>query len=337
MKKIRVILIHIACWTILILYSYGSYILKNKVSFNDIAFSLSIFIVEIIEFYICYLWVFPRFMKRDKVPQLILALLLAFSVFVLCRYLIEEVIYLHLFGFHNYTSDTTILQYAKDNIYWGAFYIVVAGAAWGFVNAFQVEKNNAKLREEAKKAELAFLKSQLNPHFLYNTLNYIYALAIPVSDKLSDAVLKLSDMMRYTLTDSPDGKVLLTKEIDYLESYIALFKMRFEPTFYVSFEQHGVQQQMIASLLLIPFVENAIKHGVVTDPENPLKIVLKILGWHLEFTVANLINQAQKDQSSGIGLANIQRRLQLMYPDQHELTINDDGTKFTTTLIINLK
>jgi two-component system LytT family sensor kinase len=337
MKKIRVILIHIFCWTLLILYGYGKYLLQKSFSFYDIAFGLSIIIVQMIEFYICYLWVFPRFMKPNKTLQLIAALLLAFTAFVCSRYLIEEVIYLHFFGFHNYTSDTTILQYAKDNIYWGAFYIVVAGAAWGIVNAFKTEKNNALLRDEARRAELAFLKSQINPHFLYNTLNYIYSLALPVSAQLSEAVLKLSDLMRYTLTDSPDGKVKLSKEITYLESYIALFRMRFEPTFYVQFEQEGVQEQKIASLILIPFVENAIKHGIVTDPQNPIKITLKMIGWHLEFIVTNLINRDQKDQSSGIGLVNIRRRLELIYPDQHELTILKNENLYTTTLIVNLK
>jgi two-component system LytT family sensor kinase len=337
MKKIRIIMIHISCWTILILYGYGSYLLEKKISFYDIAFGLSITVVQMIEFYICYLWVYPRFMKRNKTLQLIGGIILAFAAFVFSRYLIEEVIYLKLFGFHNYTPDTTILQYTRDNIYWGAFYIVVAGAAWGLVNAFQTEKNNSQLREEAKKAEMAFLKSQINPHFLYNTLNYIYALAIPVSERLSTAVLKLSDLMRYTLTESTDGKVLLSKEIEYLDNYIALFKMRFEPTFYVSLEQQGIDQQKIASLMLIPFVENAIKHGVVTDPQNPVKISLKMIGLHLELIVINLINHAQKDQSSGIGLVNVQRRLELIYPDQHELTIDIHDNIYTTTLIINLK
>ncbi|RZK81785.1 MAG: hypothetical protein EOO92_04085 [Pedobacter sp.] len=337
MKKISVVSIHISCWAILLLYGYGSYLIKKNVTFYDIAFGLSMTIVQMIEFYICYLWVYPNFLKRNKTFQLIGGLLIAFSAFVTCRYLIEEVLYLHLFGFHNYTPDTTILHYVRDNIYFGAFYIVVAGAAWGLVNAFKTEKNNVALREEAKKAELAFLKSQINPHFLYNTLNYMYALAIPASEKLSAAVLRLSDLMRYTLNESPDGKVSLSKEIEYLESYIALFEMRFEPDFYVIFEKQGVQSQKIASLLLIPFVENAFKHGIVTDPQNPVKISLKIVGYHIEFIVSNLINHSQKDQSSGIGLVNIQRRLELIYPDQHELTVINNKNVYTTTLIINLK
>lgn len=336
MKKLSIVSIHLICWTLLLLYSYGSYLLKKNVTFYDIAFGMSMSIVQIIEFYVCYLWVFPSYMKRGKVLQLIGGILVAFGVFVACRYLIEEVIYLALFNIHNYSSDTTLSHYVLDNVYWGISYIVVAGAAWGLVNAFRTEKNNSILREEAKKAELAFLKSQINPHFLYNTLNYVYSLALPVSDKLAKAVLRLSDLMRYTLNESPDGKVMLAKEINYLESYIELFKMRFEPHFYVRFTQQGITDQKIASLLLIPFVENAFKHGVVNNQENPVEISLKIVGNHLEFIVTNMINRSQKDSSSGIGLVNIQRRLDLIYPDQHELKIEKNDYYYSTTLIISL-
>ncbi|MGN7204491.1 sensor histidine kinase [Pedobacter sp. SAFR-022] len=336
MKKLSIVTIHIICWTVLLLYGYGSYLLKEDFSFYDIAFGMSISLVQVIQFYICYLWVYPRYMRRGKVPQLIGGLLVAFFVFVTCRYLLEEVIYRAVFGIHNYSDDTSLQHYILDNVYYGSFYIVVAGAAWGVVNAFQTEKHQRLLQAEAKKAELAFLKSQINPHFLYNTLNYVYSLAIPVSEKLADAVLKLSDLMRYTLQDSPDGMVLLHKEIEYLESYIALFRMRFEPAFYVRFSLQGIAEQKIASLLLIPFVENAFKHGVVNNPEYPVEITLKIIGKHLEFRVSNLINPGQKDHSSGIGLVNIQRRLDLIYPDQHELNVEKHENYYASSLIIAL-
>lgn len=336
MKKLSIVSIHLICWTVLLLYHYGSYLLKDKVSFSEVAFGISLNTVQIIEFYVCYLWVYPKFMKRGKVPQLIGGILFALAVFITCRYLIEEVLYLALFNWHNYTSDTTLFDYTIDNIYYGSSYIVVAGAAWGLVHTFQTEKNNSLLQEEAKKAELAFLKSQINPHFLYNTLNYVYSLAIPVSDKLAEAVLKLSDLMRYTLQESPDGLVALSREIKYLESYVALFRMRFEPEFYIRFEQAGISDQKIASLLLIPFVENAFKHGVVNDPENPIKVSINIIGKQLDFSVSNLINRAQKDHSSGIGLVNIQRRLDLIYPDCHELTVKKDERQYSASLILKL-
>jgi two-component system LytT family sensor kinase len=336
MKKLNMVSIHLICWTVLFLYHYGSYLVEDNVKFYDVMSGVSMNIVQVIEFYICYLWVYPQYKKTRNIPLLIGGIMLALAVFISCRYLIEEVIYLALFNISNYSSDTTVQHYVLDNIYYGSFYIIVAGAAWGLLHTFRTEKNNNLLKEEVKKAELAFLKSQINPHFLYNTLNYVYSLALPVSDKLAEAVLKLSDLMRYTLQESPDGKVTLSREIEYLESYIALFKMRFEPEFYVSFEQNGVTDQRIASLLLIPFVENAFKHGIVNHRESPVKINLQIFGTHLEFSVSNLINRAHKDHSSGIGLVNIQRRLDLIYPDQHEFKINQDDSYYSSSLIINL-
>ncbi len=268
--------------------------------------------------------------------RLVLGLVAAMAAFIVLRYLIEEVFYRAVFGMHNYSDDTPVWRYVVDNLYYGSSFIVVAGAVWGVEHSFRSEKNNSRLREEAKKAELAFLKSQINPHFLYNTMNYMYSLALPVSEKLANAVLRMSDLMRYTLNTSPDGLLPLSREIEYLESYIALFKMRFEPEFYVRFDQSGIGAERIASLLLIPFVENAFKHGVVRDASRPVKISVKVTGKRFEFAVSNTISHAQKDKSSGIGLANIQRRLDLIYPEKHDLLISNNGQTYKATLIIKL-
>ena len=316
-------------------YLYGGYLLK-KVQFGDAALEFSITLVQMVEFYICFLWVYPNYLKRGKVLQLIGGLLIAMSAFILLRYLIEEVLYPKWFGFGNYFSSSTY-NYITNNIYYGTSFIVVSAAIYGVQYTFKSEQTNRKLKDEVVKAELSFLKSQINPHFLYNTLNYIYSLAIPVSDQLANAVLRLSDLMRYTLADSANGKVQLIKELEYIKSYIALLKMRFEPVFYVDFKVIGVMaSDEIAPLLLIPFVENAFKHGVINDDKQPVRITLKAQNGKLNFEVSNKINHAQKDYSSGIGLINIDRRLDLIYPDQHELLISNNGNTYKSTLIINL-
>ncbi|RDC56375.1 histidine kinase [Pedobacter chinensis] len=335
MKKVKVISIHILCWVIFIGYRYSGYILKG-VSFTDAAFDFSMMLIQIVQFYICYLWVYPRFLKRAKIPQLIGGIIFALAAFIFLRYLIEEVLYLKWFGFHNYFDGTTISYYITDNIYYGISYIVIAAAVYGVEQNFKTEIANRKLKDEVVKSELAFLKSQINPHFLYNTLNYVYSLAIPVSDQLANAVLKLSDLMRYTLNESPDGKVILSKEVEYLQSYIELFKMRFEPHFYVDFTTEGVAEQKIAALVLIPFVENAFKHGVINDEKYPIRIKLRVVGNRLSFEVSNKISRAQKDHASGVGLVNIHRRLDLIYPDQHELLISNNGNTYKTTLVLNI-
>jgi len=336
MSKKKTVAIHILCWLVYLSYNYLGILLHGS-DFTRYYFNYSMTFIEIIEFYICYLWVYPQFMKRNKVPQLILGILVALAAFIALRYLIEEMLYPYFLGIRNYSKDTSITYYIQDNIYWGSFYIIVAAAVWNSKNVLQSEKTNQILKEEAVKSELAFLKSQINPHFLYNTLNYIYSLAIPVSDKMASAVLRLSDLMRYTLTESADGKVSVVKEVDYLESYIELFRMRFDPNFYVSFHTHGINDnQRIAALLLIPFVENAFKHGVVNDPEHPVEIFLEVTGKTLSLKVKNKISNNQKDRSSGVGLINIQRRLQLIYPEKYTLNIENQDQIYQSTLIIKL-
>lgn len=316
-------------------YFYGEVLIKG-ITLRQSAFDISMNFIQIIEFYICYLWVYPQFLKREKIFQLIGAVLFTMAIFIASRYLIEQVLYFEWFGMKNYSDDTPMSKYISDNIYYSIAFLVVPAAIYSVQQNFRAERTNRKLKDEVVKAELAFLKSQINPHFLYNTLNYVYSLAIPVSDKLANAVLRLSDLMRYTLNESPDGMVSLPKEIDYLESYIELFKMRFEPNFYVDFTTDGVLHQHIAALVLIPFVENSFKHGVINDVNQPVRIRLKVQNKRLSFEVSNKISHAQKDHSSGVGLANIHRRLDLIYPDRHELLISNNGNTYKTTLIINL-
>ncbi|GAA4197699.1 sensor histidine kinase [Pedobacter jeongneungensis] len=335
MKTIKTISIHVLCWILILGYFYGGYLIDGT-TFTKASLSISMNFIQLIEFYICYLWVYPRFLKKNKIPQLIGGILLTIAIFIALRYLIEEVLYLKWFGFHNYNDGTTAWAYISDNIYWSIAFIVTPAAVYGIEQSFKSEQVNRKLKEEVVKAELSFLKSQINPHFLYNTLNYVYSLAIPVSDKLANAVLRLSDLMRYTLNDSPDGKVSLDKEVEYLESYVELFKMRFEPKFYVDFVTEGISDQKIASLILIPFVENAFKHGVVNDEAQPVRIKLKVQNKRLSFEVSNKISHAQKDHSSGVGMVNIHRRLDLIYPDKHELLISNNGNTYKSTLILNL-
>jgi len=335
MKTIKIISIHILCWILVLGYFYGGYLIDGT-TFSKAALNISMNFIQLIEFYICYLWVYPRFLKKNKVPQLIGGVLFTIGVFIALRYLIEEVLYLKWLGFHNYDDGTTAWAYISDNIYWSIGFIVAPAAAYGIEQSFKSEQVHRKLKEEVVKAELSFLKSQINPHFLYNTLNYVYSLAIPVSDQLANAILRLSDLMRYTLNDSPDGKVSLNKEVEYLESYIALFKMRFEPKFYVDFTTEGIASQKIASLILIPFVENALKHGVVNDEVQPVRIKLKVQNKRLSFEVSNKISHAQKDHSSGVGMVNIHRRLDLIYPEKHELLISNNGNTYKSTLILNL-
>ncbi|WP_052695397.1 sensor histidine kinase [Hymenobacter sp. AT01-02] len=332
---------HLLGWGLLIAYDFVGIVGERPTNLGvllllQFTFRLSMMSV----FYYCFLLVFPRYLRLSRVPQLLLGLGLAPVVFTGTRYMLEQVLLPLLFGFSNYYGEVNLWAYLLDNAERGLPMMMVAAAAWGVQDAFlqETRRENEQLMQEKTQAELAFLKTQINPHFLYNTLNYIYSEAYLVSEPLAETVLRLSDLMRYMLHESPDGKVELRKEIDYLENYLMLHRLRFENKFFVDFEQVGhVERQRVASLVLVPFVENALKHGVVNRPDQPISITLTLPApTHLRFDVRNHINHYQKDHTTGIGLANLRRRLALLYPNRHQLHIQQDATTYCTTLELEL-
>jgi LytS/YehU family sensor histidine kinase len=231
-------------------------------------------------------------------------------------------------------------------------YFICLGFGYGFaLIAFQSERKRRIIEEQRQKreqhlrkaekslleTELAFLKFQFNPHFLYNTLNYFYAETSDVSEKVADGILKLSEIMRYSLRESPDNKVALIEEIHFLENFIDIHQLRFSNRLHIHFQVEGkVEQQRILPLVLISFVENAFKHGSLSDPAAPLVIQLSVCDAHIQFYVRNKKSkQPRKMMSTGLGLANVQRRLALAYPAQHQLSIEEEENFYTCQLRIH--
>ncbi len=334
MKKNRLTIYYLLAWIGYVLYLYIDNVVNKR---GPQPYVWSNLAASFIEFTCCFFFVYTQFLKRKKILFLIAGLVIADVIFVASRYLIEEVIYLWLLGYGNYDADVTVLAYLKDN-WWRALQpILFSFLAWSLLDTFRREQETEQLKQEKIHAELLFLKTQINPHFLYNTLNYMYSLAYPVSDKLADGIIKLSQLMRYMLNNSIDGMLELQREIEYLENYIEIYRLRFEDNFFVDFKANGdFTNKKIASLILIPFVENAFKHGVVNDPKRPIKIHISVVNDRLSLIVSNKINRGQKDSSSGIGLTNIKRRLELIYQDQFELLISTNGETYKTSLNIRL-
>jgi LytS/YehU family sensor histidine kinase len=200
------------------------------------------------------------------------------------------------------------------------------------------QKLKAELITRNQASELALLRSQVNPHFLFNTLNNIYSLVYKKSDDAPEAVMKLSSIMRYMLYDATTDKVLLEKEIEYLKSFIELQKLRLRQQDFVEIAIHGNPNgRTIAPMLLIPFVENAFKHSSKNSPHPGIRINLFIEVEKIQFIVANHIRKSPEtavDPSGGIGMHNIQRRLDLLYPGKHSLLITEDQDIFTVKLVI---
>lgn len=194
------------------------------------------------------------------------------------------------------------------------------------------------LEKEVVDARLQSLKYQINPHFLFNSLNFLYSQALPLSDDLANATMLLSKMMRYGLQENnEEAKVSLAGEVEHLQNFIAFNQLRFSNQLQIDFRCEGqVAIRRIMPLLLITFVENAFKYGELNDPENPLKIHLKVDAEQLSFFVWNKKRKGPKEDSTGIGLENIRRRLALGYPEKHSLKIADEVQFYSTELTVTL-
>jgi len=198
------------------------------------------------------------------------------------------------------------------------------------------EKNQQEKQKERLQSELSFLRSQISPHFIFNILNSIVYLIRSKSDLAEPVTLKLSDLMRYMLYESENVQIPLEKEILYVENFVELQKIRFEEDVDIHYTLEGeAGSQLIEPMLFIPFVENAFKHGVglVLDPT--IDIHFRISEKEVLFSVKNKISadaNADKDNSSGIGLKNVRRRLELLYPETHQLDIDKEDDWFKVTL-----
>lgn len=194
------------------------------------------------------------------------------------------------------------------------------------------------LKAKKEKAELALLKSQINPHFFFNTLNNLYGLTVEKSDKAPEVVLKLSDMMRYSIYEGKKELVSLKNEIEYLNNYIELHKIRFQKKVDIKTNYEVDKDYEIAPLLFLILLENAFKHGIESMTDNAfINLNLTAKENNISFTIKNSFESKITNESSGIGLKNLQQRLELLYPEQHKLSIKKDDSTFDVNLEIKLK
>ncbi|MEL7121735.1 MAG: sensor histidine kinase, partial [Bacteroidota bacterium] len=198
------------------------------------------------------------------------------------------------------------------------------------------ENKRIELEKQSLNSELELLRSQVNPHFLFNTLNNIDSLVYIDQDKASDAISKLSGIMRYMLYESNTEKVPLTREIEYLSSMIDLLQLRLKSPDFIRFDIKGNPKgKMIPPMLFIPFVENAYKHGKKTGPSPGIDMELIISEENIEFKSKNYYDENRelnKDSVGGIGLNNVKRRLDLLFEKEHQFEINKDHGEFNVYL-----
>jgi len=340
MKKAVVVLLHVffwvlTTWVIYLAFGQAEYdvtnengIVKTNVwrnvrdawyfSLNNISKALLV--------YLNIFWLFPRYLKTRKLSNYLptLAILLVSTLVV--EQMISNMIIFSGGPIWVMVSPRLFLNTALSFFYLGISFVYCFARSW-----WQNEQQKSALVQEKLTTELAFLKAQVNPHFLFNTLNNLYSMASKTdSPELAHGIERLSQLMRYMLYDSNSETVPLDKELDYIKSFIEIQKLRLseEDDFVLQFSVEGNTKAVrIAPMLLIPFVENAFKHGIDFKESSVIKIELMVEEHELVFSVFNScpnIGTAMEKGKSGIGLENLKRRLELLYYGLYSLEIRED-------------
>ena len=340
MKKKYKILIHVAFW----IYMFNQIILgiamympeKSYDPFAEITIYPFTSFITFYSFYFTYGLFFTRKNKLYPILQLIAVIMILIPLRVGVEFLFWKYI-----GYSHIKPPNML---SVDSSWWfNSVRLVIIYGIYGLliqlaIGWFDTQKLRTELMLEKQSGELALLRSQINPHFLFNTLNNIYSLVYQKSEDAPEAVMKMSSIMRYMLYDATTDKVLLEKEIEYLKSFIELEKLRIRHKDFVELNVSGnVEGRTIAPMLLIPFVENAFKHGSRSVTNPGIRINLTIGPKQILFEVSNHVRQngtATKDQVGGIGLTNIRRRLNLLYPGKHQLDISPNEDMYLVKLIL---
>ncbi|MEO6836847.1 MAG: sensor histidine kinase [Ginsengibacter sp.] len=343
MKKSAIVLLHIGYW---VLYLFLVTILlmslnadKRHLTLNfwgialfDRPFGFGAILPAIFGFYTFYSILFDRYLAKKKISKLFLSAI----VFSLIGSIITEIIIFFIFhgkeinwGF----SDTVaiVLPLAIIFLINGLSGLVLKV----FINWFNDIKCKLELNKKNYELELALVKSQINPHFLFNTINNIDVLITKDPTRASAYLNKLSDIMRFMLYETKPAKIALSKELTYIEKFIELQKIRTTNEHYINYSAKGDPTNfMIPPMLLIPFIENAFKHAENKKDENTINIKIDIEKEKLIFECENYYNQntIMKHEQGGLGSELIKNRLALLYPGKHTLTITNNNSIYKVVL-----
>jgi len=328
-------IIHLTFWTILLLaliaidYNQVGWPLVFYQKFVDVIFYMAII-------YINLLYLIPKYLSATRFWMYVALLMLAVIVLTPIKIAIQVLLFADTPSFQNYFIEN------QSYFFISMFMVGSSSTIYGILSDWFIHQSERiELQTQTMQSELKFLRSQINPHFLFNTLNNLYALTLKKSDDAPAIVLKLSEMMRYMLYECNEKKVLLSKEVSYMQNYLDLERLRQRASIEITFELDGeVNDQKIAPLLLIPFIENSFKHGLTSRIDGWVRIRLQISQKKLLFDIENSKGPGMPKQvhrkSGGIGLVNVRRRLNLIYPDNYQLKISNEPNSYRVSLDLNL-
>lgn len=346
-KSFQRIFIHLAGW--ILLYLLPPLVLQTEVRLPSNFGDYMYWTIVIVFFYVNYLWLIPRYLSRRKFfPYfLFIFLMLVFA------YSANEMYIRHVHRVEaamrgetvNSTSEQPKRKFPRYRGYNAVLFSFALLALGTSIKVYQDWYENEKQKKEMENqklgAELSLLKSQINPHFFFNTLNSIYSLAIIKSSRTSEAVLKLSEIMRYIIYDTERKLVPLSKEVEYIANFIELQRLRLPDEIKVRFKTDlGEGESVIEPLLLLPFVENAFKHGVDVEKGGTIDISVIRKRNELRLHVENPLvedNINPIEGQSGFGMKNTLKRLKLLYQDNFTFSAGPVKTSYVVELVLKLK
>ena len=334
-------------WTIYILFNVGLYTLEIK-SYKDLLRVVINFPLWGLFVFVPNTFILKYFLFRKKYILAILGNIFILFLFLVIRYLLNFHFFPLLGVMTPYDNKPFVLNVFLSDSGYAFLNNVILAYGYGFAKhaiALEVRERklveaNAKLQHQKDMTQIAFLQAQINPHFLYNTLNFIYSEAIMVSDSVAEAIMTLSNIMRYTLTETgKDTLVSLYSEINHIKNYLKLQKMRFSNELYLDLTIEGeenINHLEILPLVFISFIENIFKHGDIHDPKNPAKIIMIVDENSLFLSIYNRKNKGPKEHTSGVGMNNIRTRMDILYGDKYNVNIFvDTDDEFALEFIIS--
>lgn len=335
-RRHQKVLLHVAFWLMYASYFFYAISFGKRGDLEwarivpDFLFHI---IMLLIVSYLNYFYFLPRLIRDRNVTRFLLSFL---PVFMGLSYLLLLGKRYLIIGFVDGKDGWAYSTRFALSVFMAVFFVTA------FVGLLRFIEDYFELENRQLTSELRFLKAQVNPHFLFNTLNNLYFLAVNQSDRTPEVVAKLSGMMRYMIHESNEEKVPLSREVEYMENYLDLEKLRLNEEVPIIFEVHGeISGVRITPLILITFLENAFKHGIGnTNGDSWITVSLKIEAGTLHYKVANsIVRQTEKTvrEASGIGLTNARRRLQLSYPGKHDLSVTEDDERYRVHLTIDLQ
>ena len=335
------LLLHLLFWCLVLFFFSYFFGAESKNYYDTLSFSLFLMPITIATTYVSIYKLIPDYLITKRY---LLFGLYSLYTFIISGYLIMISIFFSFIYLANFEYNA--MNPATKNILFVtiAVYLVVI-----IVSAFKLLKLNLKHTEKTKKLEtkiletqlklkeqeLHYLKMQIHPHFLFNTLNTMYGFALKKADETPEMILKLSNLLDYLLYKVDKPFVLLTDDIDHIKDYIALEKMRFNKTLDIIFSTGNIPKEIkIAPMLLLPFIENCFKHGAIKNGLLSIKINLTCRDKSIHFNIKNTCTQPET-YKNGIGLENIQKRLDLLYRDNYTLNMTKNSGFFEVNLILN--